>query len=249
MSAIQPEQLQAGLPGIHCEYLPETTSTQTLVQANSLLVADHQTAGVGRRGNQWLTPPGRSVCLSYRFALPLGTEQLSGYQITSALAILATLQQFEPEVPAQLKWPNDLYHQDAKFAGILINLIPVTAQQTEVVVGIGINWTLNAAQLASVDRPVCNVPLQSKPDRTTFIIALIKQIQSHNLQFSQYGLASFISRWQRHDYLQDKTVQLLHGQETIRGHYRGISDRGELLLQTDTGIRHLSSGEVSLRAL
>ncbi len=249
MSAIRPELLQAGLPEIHCEYLTATASTQTLVKANSLLVADHQTAGVGRRGNQWLTPPGQSVCLSYRFSLPIGTEQLSGYQITSALAILTALQQFDPTIQVQLKWPNDLYHQGAKFAGILINLIPGSAQLTEVVVGIGINWTLSDTQLASVDRPVCNAPLNPKPDRTTFIIALIKQIQSHNQQFIQLGLANFLTQWQSHDYLQGKTVQLQHGQETLRGHYHGISETGELMLETESGIKHLSSGEVSLRAL
>lgn len=249
MSAIQLEQLQAGLPDIRCEYLPSTPSTQSLVKSHSLLVADHQSAGVGRRGNQWLTPPGRSVCLSYRFSLPVSTDQLSGYQITSALAILAALQQFEPKVPARLKWPNDLYHEDAKFAGILINLIPHRTEQTEVVVGIGINWTLSAAELASVDRPVCNVPLNDKPDRTTFIIALIKQIQKHNQQFVQFGLGPFLDRWRSHDYLQDKTLQLQQGQQTIQGHYHGISESGELMLLTDSGIRHLSSGEVSLRAL
>ncbi len=246
--------IQQHLPKGHsCQWLESVPSTQTAVKANSLLVAEHQSAGMGRRGKLWLTPKGRAICLSYRFALPLPVAQMAGYQITTALAITATIHSFEPSAAVQLKWPNDLYHQGKKFAGILINLIP-QQQHTEVIVGIGINWQLTTAQLNSVKQAVSNIPLAQlksnrTPTRSQFIVQLITHIENHNQEFVAHGLSGFLHQWQQHDYLLHQQLAVSGEQLQATGVYQGINQHGELLLQTQQGIKAFCSGEVSVKAV
>lgn len=246
--------IEKHLPDGHsCHWVDSVPSTQSAVEPNSLLIAEHQSAGVGRRGKNWITPKGRSVCFSYRFELPLPVTQMRGYQMTTALAVVESIHTFEPEAAVQLKWPNDLYHDGQKFAGILIHLIP-KQQNTEVIVGVGINWQLTEQQMASVDQPICNMPLtqlaaSQTPSRHAFIAQLLRQISDHNQRFVRLGLADFLSRWQDCDYLLQQTIAVTSEQQQQLGEYQGINSQGELLLQTPQGIKTFSSGEVSVKAL
>lgn len=252
--SIDVKLIQNSLPANHsCHFIQSVTSTQTDVSPNSLLIAEHQSAGVGRRGNHWLTPEGRSICLSYRFKLALPVAQMSGYQITTAIAIVDTILGFDPQAQVHLKWPNDLYHGGKKFAGILINLIP-KQQHTEVIVGVGINWRLTAEQLESVNQAVCNLPLSAAkskqaPNRSQFICELVKHIDNHNQRFIHNGLSGFLSQWQQHDYFSHKTVQVMNESNQATGTYQGINPQGELLLETEHGIKSFCSGEVSVKAV
>ena len=240
--------IQSQFPAINCQCVDRIASTQSAVKPNSLLIADEQTAGVGRRGHHWSSPAGRSISLSLRQVLPLTARDLSGYQMTVALAVADSIQQFEPEADIQLKWPNDLYHLDQKFAGILINLIP-QSNLTEVIVGVGINWSLSAEQLQQVDQPVCNIPLSNLPSRTAFIVALLHHIKHHNKQFIDHGLAPSLNQWQNMDWFTGRTLNVRTANSLDSGQYVGINQQGELQIQTPTGIKHFSSGEVSVKAL
>lgn len=247
MSRINLDVIQKAFPQLNCEWVESIESTQRSVKANGLLIAEEQTSGVGRRGNHWLSPKGRSICLSYRVSLPLDTKEFAGYQITTALAIMCTVQKFEPKAPIKLKWPNDLFVHDKKFAGILINLIPTTNNHTDIIIGIGINWRLDHDQLASVNRPISNTPIKTPPKRNAFIIELIQTINNYNDQFIQYGLSHFLGAWQKHDYLTGKRVNLVGDKLNVTGLYDGLNPKGELLIKTSTGIKHFSSGEVSVK--
>ena len=236
-----------------CYWVDTVRSTQAEVRPNSLLIAEHQSAGVGRRGNYWLTPKGRAISMSYRFELPLPAAQMAGYQITIALAIVKTILSFAPTAEVQLKWPNDLYHGDKKFAGILINLIP-NQQHTEVIVGLGINWLLTAEQIESVDQPVCNIPLpqlalNQMPNRSQFIAQLVQQIEIYNQKFIQQGLTDFLIEWQKHDFLANKAIEVRGEQRLEIGQYQGINQQGELMLHTIHGNKTFCSGEVSVKAV
>lgn len=240
--------IQAALPEVDCHFVESIDSTQSAVAPNGLLIADHQSAGQGRRGNHWLTPQGRSICLSHRCTLPLPPAQLAGFQMVAALAISEAIWSFEPTAGVQLKWPNDLYQGDAKFAGVLIHLRPHKSH-TEVTLGIGINWSLTSAQLQQVSRPVANVPLQNKPPRSAFIVCLMQHIKRRNQAFTNQGLAPLLPLWQRHDWLIGQAIQLQGDGTTHSGLYAGIDLQGQLRLDTSDGIKHFSSGEVSVKAL
>nr|WP_255589946.1 biotin--[acetyl-CoA-carboxylase] ligase [Marinicella sp. NBU2979] len=236
------------MPAINCQYVDSIDSTQGAVVADGLLIADHQSAGQGRRGHAWLTPQGRSVCLSHRFTLPLPPAQMAGYQMVAAVAIAESIWSFEATADVALKWPNDLLHNGAKFAGVLITLRP-QKNQTEVTLGIGLNWSLTPAQRQQVARPVTNVPLTQHPTRSAFIIRLLQHIQRHNQAFVAHGLSPSLPVWQAHDALRGQTLALVGEGPNHSGRYAGVDPQGQLCLETAEGIKHFSSGEVSVKAL
>lgn len=233
-----------------------TDSTQKQIKADGILIANQQTAGIGRHGNHWLSPEDRSICFSYRFNLPVAAQVLSGYQLSIGLAIVKTMQHFGCQHNRFLKWPNDLIFENKKFAGILINLTPQTKAQnspekpsTQVTVGIGINWSLTQAQLASVTQPVTNIPLTTKPSRAAFISHLIKIIGNYNALFINQGLEPFLNLWSQHDCLSQRQLKIIQGERIIEGYYHGLNHRGELLLNENGEINSFGSGEVKVRPL
>lgn len=250
--------LQKDHPKLKINWLDCIDSTQQSVKPNSLLIAEQQLAGVGRRGNSWLTPNGKSICLSYRFNLATDTSHMSGYALMVAITIIQVMAKFqaaaEPSIKAQVKWPNDLYFDHKKFAGILINLKPAglkanTLNQLDTTVGIGINWCLNQTQMQSVNQPVCNIPIKNKPPRHAFISHLIKQLNINNQLFLQHGLSPFLDLWQQHDYLTNKQVYVIQDQSVESGQYVGIDAQGQLRVSIDGTIKHFSGGEVSVRMI
>jgi BirA family biotin operon repressor/biotin-[acetyl-CoA-carboxylase] ligase len=241
--------LRQSHPDLLIEYVESIASTQAAVKTNSLLLSNHQTAGVGRRGNSWLSPLGRSISFSYRFELPLSPKDMSGYQMTSALAVIQAMTTFEQPISAKVKWPNDLYFDNKKFAGVLINLKPNTQKSIDVVLGMGINWNLSVDELNSVDQVVCNIPLQNKPSRLQFLNQLIHQIKHNNQLFISKGINGFLNSWQAHDALSNQHINVMNQQQIITGRYLGIDPAGQLMIESAGQIMHFSSGEVSVRII
>jgi BirA family biotin operon repressor/biotin-[acetyl-CoA-carboxylase] ligase len=236
-------------PDLAVDWLESVDSTQSRVGPDSLLISEQQTAGVGRRGNHWLTPTGRAICLSHRFTLPLSARHMSGYALVVGLAIIDTIRAFEPHGQAGLKWPNDLYATGRKFGGILINLNSTSQDQLEVTVGIGINWSLTREQLDSVNQSVCNIPIDALPERGAFISRLITQLQQHNQRFVRHGWPGFLTEWQAVDVLLEQLVRVVQDAEECTGLCQGVDEQGRLLVLIDGRMTHFSGGEVSVRAI
>ena len=130
------------LPGFTVEVLPEIDSTNTELMRRArdacldpvLLVAERQTAGRGRLGRQWLSgADGALDSLTFSLGLPLDPADWSGLSLAVGLAVVQSL---HPSL--QLKWPNDIWWQDRKMAGILIETASVGSVRYAVI-GIGIN--------------------------------------------------------------------------------------------------------------
>ncbi|GAA4825347.1 bifunctional ligase/repressor BirA [Marinicella pacifica] len=244
------EHLQNNHPETRIDIVAQTDSTQRQVKPNSVFIADSQQAGVGRRGNQWFSPAGRSISLSYRFCLPLTATELSGFQLTTALAVTAVMKHFGSPPQRLLKWPNDLCFEQRKFGGILINLSPnQDRQSTDVTVGIGLNWSLSEKTLTQIDQPVCNIPIANKPHRGLFIDQLLSRLKQVNQQFCDDGLKPFLKRWSHQDSLQNSRIELKQDRQIMQGDYAGLSPRGELQIRVNGQIRCFGSGEVRVRAL
>lgn len=241
--------LRSNHPELSIDWVEDITSTQSAVKPNGLLIAEHQLAGVGRRGKLWLTPKGRSICFSYRFDLSVNFEKMSGFALTVALAVIQTIMKYDPATQAKLKWPNDIYIDDKKFAGILIGLTPKEQKAIDVTIGIGINWTLSHEQLNSIDQPVSNIPLTNKPPRVNFISQLVTQIKSNNQLFIADGILPLMNLWQQHDYLKGKDIIIKQGENTTTGHYLGIDHCGQLQANINGQSKTFAAAEVSVRSV
>ncbi len=121
----------------------------------SALVAESQTAGRGRLGRHWVTPPGTALGVSVLFRPPVSARSRLGWlPLLSGLALLDAVRELAPDAPLSLKWPNDVLVEDpadpggsGKVAGVLVQAVPGAEPGAAVVVGIGVNVDTPADQL------------------------------------------------------------------------------------------------------
>ena len=243
------------LPSFSVEILPEIDSTNSELMRRAragqldpiLLLAERQTAGRGRLGRTWVsTAPSASVqapvaSLTFSLGIELQPPDWSGLSLAVGLSLAQSL---HPSI--QLKWPNDLWWQDRKLGGILIETASVGALRYAVI-GIGLNihtpaaipgdpaWRTPPAALIEV------LPGVEAPDvLQQVMLPLVKCLQ----RFEARGFAPLQADFQTRDLLLGREVACSDG---VVGTGRGVDASGALLVHTAAGLRKISSAEVSVR--
>ncbi len=148
----------------------------------------------------------------------------------------------------RVKWPNDLYWQDRKLAGILVEMTGQAGDAAHLVIGMGLNIAMPETQ--EVDQRWANLKdaCPSMPDKNTLAAALINGVIEALKQYEETGMTGFVERWKRFDNFYGRPVKLLLGERVVMGIARGINEQGALLLETEAGITPYLGGEISLRA-
>ncbi len=237
------EAVSPRLPGFTVEVLPELDSTNTELMRRAragqlepvLLVAERQTAGRGRLGRAWHS--GAGDALTFSLGLPLAPADWSGLSLAVGVAVAEAL---DPGI--RLKWPNDLWWQDRKLGGILIETA-VGPQARYAVIGIGVNIAPRPAEGLSTPPAALQelAPgLQGPAALERIALALVSTVQA----FEQYGFAPFQARFNARDALAGRPVKLSDGTE---GTAHGVSKSGALLVHTAAGMAAVTSAEVSVR--
>ena len=215
------------------------------------LLAEHQSAGRGRRGRSWQAPLGGGLCLSVASSFAELPPDASALSLAVGVCVLRALRRLEI-AGAQLKWPNDVLCADGKLGGILIELRAEAGGPAQVVIGIGLNVLLDTATRAAIAlagnqaadlAQLCERP----PDRNVLAAAVISECVRGLREFAVTGFASFVSQWLAADALRDQAVTVSGAGDSTVGVARGIDARGALRLQTASGLQSIVSGEVSLR--
>jgi BirA family biotin operon repressor/biotin-[acetyl-CoA-carboxylase] ligase len=211
-------------------------------------IAEYQSAGRGRRGRQWISPFGSHIYMSMYWALEQGMSAAMGLSVVAALAVsdaIKTLYNTEVE----LKWPNDIYYNGVKLAGILIDLEGQAMEPCHCVIGIGLNINMPSKSAELVDQPwtdlssAIGVEIDRNVLAANIISALIKRLTVHG----QTGISTMIAQWQAQDFYLNKPVTLITGNNNTRGICRGINTQGALLLEVNGKVSPVYGGEVSLR--
>ncbi len=213
-----------------------------------ICVAEHQTAGRGRRGRAWVSPLGANIYFSMLWRFESGMSGLDGLSLVVGLAVLKTLENIGANGLA-LKWPNDLLCSGKKLAGILLEINGDPNGECQVVIGIGINVRLTQDQLSEISQPaidLCSV-LGMAVDKNRVVGELIGQLVSFLDIFQERGFAPFREEWQRYDAYAGQEVRLITGLREITGIAAGVSENGALILNHDGEKRAYAGGEVSLR--
>lgn len=245
-------KLKQALP-CHIFYFHTLDSTNQFMLKNQqhlssgdLCLAEYQTQGRGRQGKIWTTAYGSSVCFSLIHRLPIGFEYMSGLSLVVGLAIVDGLTGLGVKDVA-LKWPNDIYRQTKKLAGILIESnYDDTHDATTLVIGVGMNLFYSQAM---PDCPIAD--LADKVDTQDFknklVITLWHTIQAALGLYEAQGFASFQQRWNQFDLYYQKQVYIYDGVTTYCGRHHGINEKGYLLLGLENGQCMQFNHAVSLR--
>jgi BirA family transcriptional regulator, biotin operon repressor / biotin---[acetyl-CoA-carboxylase] ligase len=263
---------ESALAGFSVEVLPEIDSTNTELMRRAragrseptLLVAQNQTAGKGRLGRAWhsgatqasgalggapqadATSVAHSLSLTFSIGLLLQPQAWDGLSLAVGVSLAESL-----HADIQLKWPNDLWWQDRKLAGILIETASIGAQRYAVV-GVGINIAPRPA--TGLSTPPAGLQ-ELLPDTRTaqalerVAVPLLRDL----LRFEREGFAAFAARFAARDALHGRSVTVFEPaaankpQSEVFGEMHGVDRQGALLLHTGRGVQRIRSSEVSVR--
>lgn len=220
----------------------------TSLTSGDTCIAEYQQAGRGRRGRQWFSPFGANLYMSMYWCLEQGPAAAMGLSLVVGIVISEALQAAGAS-DVRVKWPNDIYLNDRKLAGILVELNGKTGDVAHIVIGAGINLMMR-----NVDSSIVNqqwISLQEAGiniDRNALTVDIINKLRTALCLFEAEGLAPFTERWACLDNFIHRPVKLLIGEREVYGVCQGIDSRGGLLLEQDGKISSWVGGEISLRS-
>jgi BirA family biotin operon repressor/biotin-[acetyl-CoA-carboxylase] ligase len=243
------------LPHLKTEWLGQTLSVYEEVESTqyiahrlaqegaatgSVVIADHQSAGKGRMGRKWHSPPGTGVWMSIilRPDIPLSsTPQLT---LLSSVAVLKGIIK-ATSVEAGIKWPNDVMIGRRKVAGILTELSAEADRVNYVIIGVGINVNQTEedypVELREIATSLCiekGEPIQ----RNQLIVHILKEWEELYEMYMKHGFLPIKTLWEAYAVSIGKTIVA----RTLHGHYeglaKGITEEGVLLLEDAGGTIH-----------
>ena len=221
----------------------------------SVILSESQSAGRGRRGRHWLSPPGLNLYLSCLKRFDAGFAALSGLSLAIGVVVVRALDALGAR-DVGLKGPNDVlataHGQPAgKLAGILVELNGEYLGPCVAIIGIGLNLRLTDALRAQLDQPACDLAGLTggtPPDRNRVAATLIAALVEGLAQFERKGFAAFAAEYARHDLLRGRALRLTGASGPRTGTGAGVDERGALLLQRPDGsLQHVDSADVTVR--
>ena len=210
-------------------------------------IAEYQQAGRGRRGRQWFSPFGANLYMSMYWRLEQGPAAAMGLSLVIGIIMAETLRSLGAD-EVRVKWPNDIYLNDRKLAGILVELTGKTGDAAQIVIGAGINLAMRTADASQINQGWINLQEAGVTvNRNELAARLINRLREALPLFEQEGLAPFVTRWAALDNFINRPVKLLIGEREVHGIARGVDSQGGLLLEQDGEIKAWVGGEISLR--
>ncbi|MEP1447046.1 MAG: bifunctional biotin--[acetyl-CoA-carboxylase] ligase/biotin operon repressor BirA [Paraglaciecola sp.] len=212
-------------------------------------LAEAQTAGRGRHGRKWVSPYAASLYLSMHWSFAGGYSVLGGLSLAIGVAIVDALNQCGVH-GLQLKWPNDIYAQGKKLAGILIEVEGQIGSKCQAIIGIGLNVAL-PKDTQEIGQPWIDLSQLNDTliDRNVLAGKLIRELTKSLSLFENNGLEPFVKKWRDLDIYANQAIKLIVGQNTITGIGRGIDTNGAIVLETEQGLKAYHGGEISVRAI
>ncbi len=214
-----------------------------LLEDGTLVVAGTQSAGRGRLGRPWVSPPGVNIYASFvmkNCLNPFGATQVLSL---GALRMLRTLPGAE-KLPLWIKWPNDLYCGDRKLAGVLCEGV---LSRHGVIAGIGINLNLPSSKLEKISQPAISMLAATgiKYNLKKSVVALDKSIKECYIIYNKCEKMIF-DEWKSNNFLIGHRVKIDNGRECFFAQVEDIAPDGQLQVSCDNRRFNLSCGDVSI---
>ena len=249
---------QAGAPmPTQIEVFRSLESTNTYIReravnrayGGSVVFAERQTAGRGRRGKEWFSPFGASIYMSILWDFEQGAQALEGLSLAVGVAVRRALLELGL-ANVSLKWPNDIYVDGKKLGGILLEMIGDPAGHCSVVIGVGINVSMPVVAGLDIAQPWTDLRSESLSPilRNELAARLIHQIFTLLADFETVGFAAYRDEWQSADAFDGLQCTVSTPRESATGVLMGVDDGGAVRLRLADGtIQRFIGGELSLR--
>ncbi|MFL2698010.1 MAG: biotin--[acetyl-CoA-carboxylase] ligase [Gammaproteobacteria bacterium] len=209
--------------------------------------SEEQTKGRGTKGRSWISPYAENIYFSLGWKSNLSVNDLRGITLAAASSLSKNLSQITKQ-DVKIKWPNDLYIENKKFGGILVE----TSQNNEgtiLVIGIGINVKMTSESGSSIDQKwnSLNSYLNQNIDRSGIASIILKNILRLTIEFPIKGLKPYLEHFNEVSLLKGKECEVAINNELIVGKVGRVNEQGELLLLTNDKAIYLSSSEVNIK--
>jgi len=258
--SIDPIEVNARLVGSRIgkrlEFLKETVSTNAdafrLAEEGSIegtvVLADSQTGGKGRRGRAWVSPTGVNLYCSVVLRPAIMPHEAPQLTFLSAVAVARAIEQ-TTKLTAEIKWPNDLLVSGKKVAGLLNEMSAETDGINFVILGIGVNLNMASDQFPDdLRQPATSLLLECgrQVDRLLFTSTLLNELDNLYAGFLLHGFGPVREEWQKRCNANGRQVIVSDsGTDCTAGRFVGIDVDGALLLQSEDFVVHrITCGDV-----
>ena len=232
--------------GRSLEVLAETGSTNDDARAalergapdGHVVVADRQRAGRGARGRGWSSPGGTDLYFSIVARVPVELPKLPPLTLAVGLAVAETARALAPRSRVEVKWPNDVWIDGAKHAGVLVEASARGAALAGVVIGVGVD--VNRERFDDVAEPATSLRLATGAplDRAEVLARVLASIENEVDRFAAHGAGAIVPRVEARLALRGRRVVC----DGIEGTLVGLAPGGALRLATDAGLREIVAG-------
>lgn len=220
-------------------------------QSGTLVVADKQESGKGRRGRSWVSPSGTGIFMTLMIKPDINPNNASMLTLVAALAVAKAITSVTGE-EALIKWPNDIVINGKKVCGILTEMNAQFDYINHIVVGIGIN-VHNESFPEEISQMASSLMIEAGGKRF-HRAQIIAETMSY---FEQYydtflktqDLSALVREYDKLLVNRNKSVRVLDPKEPFDGKAMGITSKGELIVDTWESRKLVSSGEVSVRGI
>ena len=204
-----------------------------------LCVTREQTQGKGQHGRHWESQRDGSILFSIRRNFPKECN-LNGLSLVVGLAIVKVLEQECLVEGFKIKWPNDIFFESKKLAGVLLEN-QMQSKNQSAVIGVGINYALDQNMIVEISWTDLAKITKKLPDIKLLTAEIIKNILVMSEHFSAFGFDDFQSDWKSYDMLQGKKVKCTDLKDSFEGEVLGVSSKGALEIFTKNGVKELYS--------
>ena len=245
--------------GRNCQVLQVTDSTNIQCRRlaeegqpeGTLVLAESQKAGKGRRGRTWVSPPGAGIWMSILLRPDCPADKASMLTLVAALAVERGIRKAEG-LATKIKWPNDLVLNGKKICGILTEMKTAGSRAGYVVVGIGINANLTEFSEDLKDKAT-SLLLESgkEANRPEIVAAVMEAMEEYYEAFLQeQNLSAMVEEYNQKLVSLNRRVRVLDPAGGYEGQCLGITSTGELRVKKDDrSVVSVVSGEVSVRGV
>lgn len=251
---------KTALPKYHFIALSHVNSTSRYLKRrakesleSTFCITALQTDGYGQRQREWLSNED-SLTFSVLCYFDSSLNELDGLSQMVGLSLVESLSSFFDD-RLYIKWPNDIYSDSGKVAGLLIESVKYDKDSCWLVIGVGINISFIDISKLNQQNPIpfsasYLKKISKKKGDMFFLLSFVEDLDKLSQSFTVNSFVNALERYQKYDYFDlGQEVIVYDTGLSIYGRYKGLTQRGELLFESEGKLITYRSGEVSIRAM
>ncbi|HWC60390.1 MAG TPA: biotin--[acetyl-CoA-carboxylase] ligase [Verrucomicrobiae bacterium] len=235
----------------------ETTSTNDVIEKLArdqvkegvVVFAESQTKGRGRMGRKWISPARKGLWFSILLRPDLTPQEATQLTVASATALRRAIER-NTGVKPQIKWPNDILIGGKKVAGILTELSAELDRVKHIILGIGVDVNLGAAEFPQDLRKIATslkIEAGKTISRADLAVRILRELDADYARICSGKFESVAHEWEEHCGTIGHPVTIHVGDRKIHGRAESLDDDGALLLRTEHGtLERVIGGDVTL---